>query len=222
MLKKIVIHDRIVKEVKKIIKERNMQIGDKLPTQQEFTEMFGLSRNSMREAFRTMQALKIIEVINGKGMYVKNNNFVDEDEKQEMDKKQKLTWILDVRRSMEVLAATLAVDNRTEDDLNAMEKELTVMHQKEETGEPHAAEDKAFHYAVFNASHNLVLLDGATYLEGWFNEFWENPLGAGKALREGRDYHELIYKAILKRDKKAVKMAYDKMFDQVEVIIRNI
>lgn len=222
MLEKVVIHDRIVKEVKKIIKENNMQVGDKLPSQQEFTEMFGLSRNSMREAFRTLQALKIIEIVNGKGMFVKNNSFFSEDDKNKIDKKQRLKWILDVRRNLEVLAAKLATDNRTDEDLAEMEKNLKVMKKKENTGEPHSKEDKAFHYAIFNASHNPVLIDAVTYLDVWFNEQWENPLGAGKAMREGREYHELIYNAILARDKKTLKIAYDKMFDQVEVVIKNI
>ncbi|MCH4886918.1 FadR family transcriptional regulator [Acidaminobacter sp. JC074] len=221
MFERIVVHDKIVKEVKRYIIENQLKIGDKLPSQQEFVKMYGLSKNSMREAFRTLQALKIVEIINGKGMYVHNNNF-HFDESVVSDRKKHLKDILSVRRSLEILAAQNAVREATNEDIEGLRHAIKLMKEKEISGEPHAKEDKAFHYGIFEASHNQVLIDATSYLEGWFNEMWSNPLDAGKAFREGLDYHSEIVDALENKDEKTLLKAYNKMFDQIEVIIENI
>lgn len=223
MIERTLLHDMIVKEMKKIIKENNLQNGDKLPTQGELVEKFGVSRTSLREALRTLQALNIIEVINGKGMYVKSNSFIFQHQAgDENDKKQHLVHILDVRRSLEFLAVELAVKNATDEDLKDMEKNLFIMEEKAKKGEPHPQYDKAFHYAIYKASKNPVLINTINYLHDQFEVLWENPLGAGDALTEGTAYHTQLFKGIKEKNLKIAQEAFNKLIDQVEVIIKNI
>ena len=47
--------DRIIFEIKKMISERRLLPGQKLPTERELTEQFGVSRASVREALHSLE-----------------------------------------------------------------------------------------------------------------------------------------------------------------------
>ncbi|MCT4631395.1 MAG: FadR family transcriptional regulator [Firmicutes bacterium] len=223
MIERMALHDMIVKEVKKYIDDNNLKPGDKLPPQSEFAKMFGLSRTSLREATRTLQALGIIEIINGKGMYVKSNIFApDENALDKEGKIKRLIWVLEVRRVLEKLAVELAVVNATEDDLKVMEENLIIMEEMAEKSQPHPNYDKAFHYKIYEASGNPALLESINHMGVQFDSLWENPLGAGDAFTEGTNYHRELFDAIKNRDKKRSLEVFDKLIDQIEVILKNI
>ncbi|MEF8725846.1 MAG: FadR/GntR family transcriptional regulator [Candidatus Bipolaricaulota bacterium] len=54
------------------ILEGNYKIGDKLPPERELTEQMGVSRNSIREALGTLQALNIVSSHPGSGTYIES------------------------------------------------------------------------------------------------------------------------------------------------------
>lgn len=98
LIKRFKLHETIVEEIKDYIRVNGKKSGDKLPNQQEFTEMFGVSRTALREALRTLQALEIVDIVNGKGVFVKkfqNNNVNKEDNVK--NKKKELLDFLEVR-----------------------------------------------------------------------------------------------------------------------------
>lgn len=223
MIERMALHDMIVKEVKKYINDNKLKPGDKLPPQSEFAKMYGLSRTSLREGTRTLQALGIIEIINGKGMYVKSNTFVpDENTLDKEGKIKRLIWLLEVRRVLEKLAVELAVENATEEDLKDMEENLIIMEEMASKSQPHPDFDKAFHYKIYESSKNPVLLESINQLGAQFDSLWENPLGAGDAFTEGTNYHRELFNAIIERNKKKASEVFDKLIDQIEVILKNI
>ncbi len=50
-----------------------MKTGDRLPTERTFSEKLGISRNSVREALKTLENLGLIESRQGSGNYLTNN-----------------------------------------------------------------------------------------------------------------------------------------------------
>lgn len=61
---------RIQREVVQLILDRRLTAGAPLPTEAELTEALGVSRNSVREALKALQALDIVEIRHGYGTYV--------------------------------------------------------------------------------------------------------------------------------------------------------
>lgn len=222
MIERIALHDKFVKEFKKYIIDNNLQIGDKLPSQAQFVDMYKLSRSSVREATRTLHALNIIDILNGKGMYVKSNTFVTDDTDTKTKTKERLLWILEVRRSLEKLAVELSVNHADQNDLQVMEQNLIKMEELASQGLPHPVYDKAFHNAIYNSSKNPILINTVMNLNAEFSEMWKNPLNAGDALTEGTDYHRVLFEAIKNRDEKSAKQAFQVLIDQVEIIVNNI
>jgi DNA-binding FadR family transcriptional regulator len=67
--------------VKGIILQRGLTIGDPLPTESELMEELGIGRNSVREALKVLQAVGIVDIRHGFGMFVGRmslNGLVDE------------------------------------------------------------------------------------------------------------------------------------------------
>ncbi len=53
--------DEVVGQIRSLIRARGLRVGDVLPGELELAEMFGSSRNTVREAFRTLKAYGIAE-----------------------------------------------------------------------------------------------------------------------------------------------------------------
>lgn len=61
---------QIQREVMRLILDRKLRAGAPLPTETELMEDLGVSRNSVREALKALQALDIVDIRHGYGTYV--------------------------------------------------------------------------------------------------------------------------------------------------------
>ena len=64
------VSSQIQREVMQLILDRGLRAGAPLPTEAELMESLGVSRNSVREALKALQALDIVEIRHGYGTYV--------------------------------------------------------------------------------------------------------------------------------------------------------
>ena len=53
--------DLAILQIRSLIRERSLVVGDGLPSEMELAEMFGSSRNTIREAVRTLKAYGVVE-----------------------------------------------------------------------------------------------------------------------------------------------------------------
>ena len=58
-----------------LILERELEAGDPLPTENELAAALGVGRNTLRESLKVLQALGVIEIRHGFGMFVAPSNF---------------------------------------------------------------------------------------------------------------------------------------------------
>lgn len=63
---------KVSEKIIKTILEGSYKVGDRLPPERELAEKMGVSRNSIREAIGTLQALNIVNSKPGSGTYVEN------------------------------------------------------------------------------------------------------------------------------------------------------
>ena len=62
-----------------LILEKNMQPGDKLPTEAELTVLLGVGRSTVREAVRRLVTRNILEVRQGSGTFMSDKRGIPED-----------------------------------------------------------------------------------------------------------------------------------------------
>ena len=63
----------IVEQILKRLNTGELKPGDKLPPERELTKMFGVGRSSIREAIRALVVMGYLEVLQGKGTFIKAN-----------------------------------------------------------------------------------------------------------------------------------------------------
>ena len=62
-------------DIMELILERELEAGDPLPTENELSVALGVGRNMLRESLKVLQALGVIEIRHGFGMFVAPSNF---------------------------------------------------------------------------------------------------------------------------------------------------
>lgn len=223
MIERVMLHESIVNEIKRYISDNNLKPGDRLPNQEAFTKMLGVSRTSLREALRTLQALHLIEVVNGKGIFVKEkDNYKIEATVNVEDEKQSLLYILEVRTGIEVLAVKLAAERATPEDIARMEESVKKIKEKSARGECHPNEDKEFHNAIYVAAKNPILIEMMQNMYEVIDKLWQNPLGVGKAFNEIANLHEELLEHIKAKNPKKAEKAFLKLMHEEGLIIKNI
>ena len=68
------LQSEIIRFIQNYISENGLTQGDKLPSQEQLIAMMGVSRTSLREAVKTLEAKGILTVLNGKGIYIADNH----------------------------------------------------------------------------------------------------------------------------------------------------
>ncbi|WP_313129212.1 FadR/GntR family transcriptional regulator [Anaerocolumna sp.] len=197
------LQSEIIKYIQEYIHDENLETGDKLPSQSELMEMMGVSRTSLREAIKTLEAKDVLEVKNGKGVYVKHNdenvlmsqlNFLEE--------KESLLEVMEARRILEKEIIKLVVKNITDKELESLGEVVKVLMDKYHRGEKQNVEDKKFHYMIYEASHNRVMHRLILSLSRSMDKLWDFPLNMKEPFTDTIPLHEELYKAICERDVK--------------------
>lgn len=62
--------EHVMERMKELIASGQFKVNDKIPTEQELANMFGIARNSIREAIKVFQYLGVLDSQTGRGTYV--------------------------------------------------------------------------------------------------------------------------------------------------------
>ncbi|HTW98512.1 MAG TPA: FCD domain-containing protein [Acidimicrobiales bacterium] len=99
------------------IGENHLKAGDPLPAEGELAELFGVSRNSIREAVKSLQVLGVLVSRPGSGLFVRRFSFdpiVDSLPYAMLEDCRDLADLLEVRRTLEVGMAERIIAARTD------------------------------------------------------------------------------------------------------------
>lgn len=153
---------RIVEDVRAALLEKRLAAGDFLGTEKDIAERAGVSRIVARDALRSLQAMGVVEIKVGAGggARIAEGNprlFAEALAVQLSLAGTSVREMMDAQRAIDCMAAELAAENATKEDLAKL-RELLVEH--EATIADDAAYTRScmrFHLAVAEASHNRVL-----------------------------------------------------------------
>ncbi|MCA1669960.1 MAG: FadR family transcriptional regulator [Thermomicrobia bacterium] len=152
-------HERIAEEIGAQIRDGRLVRGQKLPTEREMSERFGVGRGVVREAVRMLDAMGLVESRQGSGIYVRNNPIPSISRALTLSvtpEEQSVTSLFEFRTVLEVAAVERAALRRTEEQLAAIEDAAiaTVDAAPDFTGDVWHLADQEFHRAISDASGN--------------------------------------------------------------------
>ncbi len=196
------------------IRQRPIEVGGKLPTEQEIMQAVGVSRSVVREAISHMQSAGLVEARQGKGTFVlervQQQMGLDPNKVVSMDD---VLSVLELRITLETESAGLAAVRRSEPQLAQIREALNAFEARCMAGGDTATVDVAFHLAIAEASGNRFLYDVLEHLGS--NIMPRARATSSKLKRDAPAVfiervireHEDIFNAIARRDSDSARAA---------------
>ncbi|MFQ5794666.1 MAG: FadR/GntR family transcriptional regulator [Candidatus Bipolaricaulia bacterium] len=220
--------DDAVRQIKQLIKEGTLSIGDKLPSERQLVRELGTSRVPVREALRMLEAQGLIEVHPGKGAFVVGSP----DEAESVAHLKRWFWenrdrvldLLEVRGAVEQEAAYLAARRADEQDIERLRSILERTDQAIERGDIKAIvkNDQMFHIAISRASKNEFFPTLAEQLIDALYESRKSLLELPGLPASSIHEHYQIFYAIRERDPQEAKVALLNHLERVKQAIKNL
>ncbi|MEW2167782.1 FadR/GntR family transcriptional regulator [Streptomyces sp. NPDC007084] len=155
---------QIQREVMQLILDRGLPAGSPLPTETELMNDLGVSRNSVREALKALQALDIVEIRHGYGTYVGEASMtplVDGLTFRTLarpdDPTGALAEILQVREVLEEGLISRVAELLTEDEFDRLETIVARMETAAREGRSFPELDSEFHELLYASLGNPLV-----------------------------------------------------------------
>ncbi|WOO37777.1 FadR/GntR family transcriptional regulator [Anaerocolumna sp. AGMB13020] len=151
---------KVINYIKKQIRLGELSIGGKLPAERELSEILGISRNSVREAIRTLDNMGVISSQQGAGNFLTGNfenNLVESLSMMFLLNQIDYRQVSELRRALEMEALMLAIDNITDEEIQSLVKIISQLEADTEAN--NVVLDKKMHYNIALASKNTLIIN---------------------------------------------------------------
>ena len=191
-IKRVPLVHQVEERIKDLIKEEKLQPGTKLPTEKELCTNLNVSRGTVREAFRFLQAKGIVELKTGKGAFVA--------EKKAEKPSPAINWLVanetdlrnvfELRYAIEPIAAKMTAEKIDEEGIICLKN----IHKE------------FCDAAAKNDANNLALMDEKFHseimerLNMGLKDFRNNTFSIKQNVKDTIGPHEKILKAIITKD----------------------
>lgn len=213
----------IISKIRDLVNTRNLEEGDKLPSERLMSEKFGVNRNQIREAIRKLEFYGVLKSMAQSGTILNIgliglNGVIDEIVSLDTPT---FIELVETRIILELKTVCLAAKRRTDDDLKNIKEALNAFKTKLTNGEDYLEEDLLFHLSIAKASKNstminLMLLITTPILASYDKD---KVCEGDKVLSEIKK-HENVYLAIEAKDeelaKKMMEVHFTKLSNYIE------
>ncbi len=196
----------IVQQIRESIFAGKLAPGDRLPSEKELAEQFGLSRITVRDALRVLesQGLIAIKVGAGGGAFVANpsskplSNMLSDMLRLQGGTTKEL---VEARHVIETSIVTLAAQRATAEDLEAMRHAIAAARAARAAGDPRFTPHSVdFHLGLAKAAKNQVLLFTVNSLQTFFHETLDRLLPDDRMAQRAIEDHQKLLNAIEAHD----------------------
>ncbi|EKD33816.1 MAG: hypothetical protein ACD_75C02585G0002 [uncultured bacterium] len=153
-------YEDIVQQILALIEKGKLKRGDQLPTERELTDIFKVSRTTVREAIRTLESMKLLRCRQGDGTYVlatSEEALIQPLASALFNDKDDIRDIFFIRRIIEPHVAQLAAENATSQEIEELERILQEQEQCIREGKNIIETDSAFHSLMVKATKSHVM-----------------------------------------------------------------
>lgn len=159
------IYQEVANQLRRSISEGRLRPGDKLPPERNLAQMFGVSRNTMREALRALELSGLIELKLGSagGAFVlpgSSNAVVNGMRDLYFLGAITPDHLTEARISVSAAVIRMACERMTDEDLSELEKNVALAAQMDKAGsfEDRTRYHQAFHVLLAKMTRNPILI----------------------------------------------------------------
>jgi GntR family transcriptional regulator, transcriptional repressor for pyruvate dehydrogenase complex len=159
-LARIRLSEQLASRIESLILGSQLMPEDKLPSERELGEQFGVSRTAVREALKLLEERGLVEVRSGRGAFVVQPGLDSLTSALRVALQRQhctLGHLDEARRCLEAYIAGLAARNALPADIARMEAAVEAMEENLERAQAFVEADFEFHAAVAAATQNPLL-----------------------------------------------------------------
>ena len=213
-LKKGSVVSLVMERIKEAIFNKELKSGDYLPSEAELTKSLGVSKSSVREAVKMLQALGVAEVRRGQGTIIRDRaseDYISPMIFQLMLDNGYPEDLVELRLMFEPAFSVMAMERATEEDIGKIRKRLEEFEASIRSGTQVAEDDIAFHLAILHATKNpLVIKIGETIFQLFKSSISVSMKNIPQiALKD----HKRIFEAFCGRDEAKLRKAILKGYE---------
>ncbi|MGO4383343.1 FadR/GntR family transcriptional regulator [Specibacter sp. RAF43] len=214
-------------DIMELILDRDLDAGDSLPTESELSDVLGVGRNTLRESLKVLQALGVIEIRHGFGMFVAPSNFDALADGLTFRGRLSLRHeglealqLVDVRQALEsgLIAASIAAV--TPEHLPKIEAAVVTIEALALQGETFAEADAEFHRLLFEPLGNELLTNLMSVFWKVYRKIHLEIGMGGTDLMDTAAEHRAIFNAVSSRDAATAAELLSRHFDGIRARIQ--
>lgn len=213
-------------DIMDLILHNNLAAGSPLPTEAELCSALGVGRNTLRESLKVLQALGVVEIRHGYGMFVAPTNFdalttgltfrgrlsLRQQGKEALE-------LVDVRQTLESGLIGQAMTLMTEEHLARIEETVREMESLADQGQALAAVDSEFHRQLFEPLGNELLTHLMSVFWDVYSHIHAEAGMEATSLHATALMHREIYEAVRSGDKALASERINSHFDGIREAI---
>ncbi len=196
--------EQVFDQLQGLLIEGTWSSGDKLPSENELADAFGVSRMTIRQAMQKLKALGLIETHTGSGSFVRE--MYPEDSLNELIPlmyigKPSQTHVFQFREMIDSESVRIATPLADEKNLSKLEDMLRKMEKAsaEDNAEAFSNYDLKFHMTIVKMTDNPMIIKAYKILLNVLTESMASVIDKMK-YKPALDYHRRIIEAMKKRD----------------------
>ncbi len=217
----------VLRGMKRLIAVGEWKEGDRLPSEEELSERFHVSKASVHRALKAMENMGILDKGRGDGLYVRQVTLADLIRRLDLSVPISLETMInlqELRIHLETYAAYRAALHRTEEDLSEIRRVLSEMRmaKRDPDQESEAAvtamqkRSHQFHTCLIQAAHSDIL-------SGIYNNLYESldisrqfAIGTSSISFNSILAHETVFRHILERDARGARDAMSEHLEDLQ------
>lgn len=202
----------VAEALRQAILDGTLQPGERL-MEIQLAEDLGVSRTPVREAIRRLEMEGFLVMVPRRGTYVSDVSLKD------------ISEVFEIRASLEMLAAELAAERITEEELEQMERLLVDIGEYISTGDVERAveSDGQFHDILYKASRNDRLAGIIGNLREHFTRFRSISMAYPGRLKNTLEEHRRLLDAIAASDPTlAMRYAREHMENAEQTLLNDL
>lgn len=212
-------YEEIVRQVEGLIANGSLGPGDRLPSERDLAEQFGVSRVTVRQALSVLQAMGLIDSRVGNGTFARGQGATVTALGSMIRHRGSLLEQLELRRLVEPEVARLAAIRATDANVAEFATHIDAQRAKMRAGVAFVDEDSALHLAIARSSGNSLLVRMIESIHELLRSTREHSLQTQSAMASSLAGHLKIIDAIQRHDERAAHRAMLNHVREVESII---
>lgn len=194
--------DRLAGEIRSSINAGGYRLGERLPTIMEMAKRFRVGHPTVREALKKLEAIGVVEIRHGSGVYVTRTRDVLMVASEYGGKvtKKLLLDLIQARTPIEVQSVAFATKNATGDDFQEMRRLLTTAGENLDNDAVLHSVNMAFHRQIATASGNTVIAQLLDVMQQLFTDEQRLILGIFGSRERDHQEHQSIFAALEQRN----------------------